>query len=110
MTTKKVTLEALDARFTKLEHVITTGFERTDRNFAAIAEDIADIKRDMATRDQIVALHTQVNSIERELRDIKRRLTHVEDNTMGYRKEIDDALERIRKIEKHLGMEKKIAA
>jgi hypothetical protein len=55
-----VTLEALDARFTKLEYPI-------ERGFAATAGDIADIKRDMATREQMIVLGTQTASIEREL-------------------------------------------
>ncbi len=38
------------------------------------------------------------------------RLTANSENMVGYRKEIDYALERIAAIEKHLGIEKKIAA
>jgi len=44
------------------------------------------------------------------VRSIKRRLTHFEDNVTGYRQEIDRALARIGAIEKHLGLNKKIAA
>ena len=64
MAKKRVTLEALDARFSKLEHLI-------ERGFAATAGDVADIKRDMATKDQVIALHTQVNSIEGQVRGMK---------------------------------------
>lgn len=96
---KKVTLETIDARFSNLEHLI-------ERGFAATAEDISKV----STKEDVWAVHTQVNSIEREVRDIKRRLAHFEDNVTGYRKESDDALERIANIEKHLGINKKIAA
>jgi hypothetical protein len=44
MAKKKITLETLDARFTKLETLI-------ERGFGAIAND-------MATKDQLIALHT----------------------------------------------------
>jgi hypothetical protein len=42
-------------------------------------------------------------------RDLEALRVNVE-NVIGYRKEIDHALERIAQIEKHLGIEKKIAA
>lgn len=57
MTKKKITLESLYTRFTKLEDLIEHGF-------GAIANE-------MATKDQIIALHTQVNSIETQLRGMK---------------------------------------
>ena len=41
---------------------------------------------------------------------VSARLTANVENVVGYRKEIDYALERIAAIEKHLGIEKKIAA
>lgn len=43
-----------------------------EKGFAAVTDDITDIKRDMATKEQVIALHTQVNSIETQLRDMKR--------------------------------------
>ena len=90
---------------TSLASTMQKGFATMDKGFAAVADDIADIKRDMATKDQIIALHTQVNAIERELRDIKLSLTRV-----VYREDMDQALARIAAIEKHLGLNKKIAA
>ena len=79
--------------------------------------------RDMATKDDIAALRTelksdiaalgdQVASIERDLRQIRRDLYELADkveNIGGYRKEIDHALERIAAIERHLGINRKIA-
>lgn len=59
-----------------------------EKGFAAVAEDITDIKRDMATKDQIIALHTQVNSIETQLRDMKHtklqsRVADLEEEVFG---------------------------
>jgi len=51
--------------------------------------------------------------VERELKAIRRDLDDLRDklkNVSGFRKEIDRALERISAIEKHLGINKKIAA
>ncbi len=47
-----------------------------ERGFAAVADDIADVRNDMARKDQIVALHEQVTSIETELRDMKHTKLH----------------------------------
>jgi len=44
---------------------------RMDRGFAAVADDIGDIREKVATKDQIIALHTQVNAIETEIRSMK---------------------------------------
>jgi hypothetical protein len=78
---KKITLEMLaaqltrmDAHTTKMDARIEKGFESTDTKFAALADDIGDIKHEMrekATKHQIVALHGQVNAIETQLRGIK---------------------------------------
>jgi hypothetical protein len=45
-------------------------------------------------------------SIRRDLDDLRERVA----NVSGFRKEIDHALERIAAIEKHLGIDKKMAA
>jgi hypothetical protein len=53
------------------------------------------------------------DSIGRELHSICSELddlTEKVDNILGYRKEIDHALERIGTIEKHLGLDRKISA
>jgi hypothetical protein len=106
---KTITLEMLAQQMQKGFASIDTRFAsiemRMQKSVAAVADDVADIKRDMATKDQIIALHTQTNSIERELRDIKLTLTRV-----LFREDMDAALERIAAIERHLGLNKKIAA
>jgi len=82
-----------------------------------------DDLRDIATKDDIAALRTelksdlaalgdQVASIERDLKQIRRDLYELAakvENIGGYRKEIDHALERIAAIERHLGINRKIA-
>jgi predicted nucleic acid-binding Zn-ribbon protein len=86
---------------------------KMDRGFAAVADDIADIKSKMATRDDIANLGGQLTSVERELKSIRRDLDDLREkveNVSGFQKEIDHALERIAAIEKHLGLDKKIAA
>ena len=86
---------------------------KMDRGFAAVADDIADIKSKMATKDDIANLGGQLTSIQRELKSIRRDLDDLREkveNVSGFQKEIDHALERIAAIEKHLGLDKKIAA
>jgi hypothetical protein len=64
----------------------------------------------LATRDDLTKLEVKIDkldiSVHRELESIKEQLT----NVIGYRKEIDHALERIAAIEKHLGITEKTAA
>ena len=79
----------------------------------ATKDDIADIGRTMATKDDFAALAAQLTSIEGELKTIRRDLDDLRskvENVLGFRKEIDYALERIAAIEKHLGIDRKIAA
>ena len=97
----------------------------------ATKEDIADIRREMATKDELAATNKELKSfrqefndfrdetrqnfreIHAELADIRRDLDDLRSrvaNITGYAKEIDHALERIAAIEKHLGIEKKVAA
>ncbi len=58
-------------------------------------------------------LSEQVTAIEEELKSIRRDLDDLADkfeNVSAFRREIDHALERIAAIERHLGLDKKIAA
>jgi predicted nucleic acid-binding Zn-ribbon protein len=67
----------------------------------------------MATTNDIATLAGQLTHIERELNAIRRDLDDLRkkvENVIGFQKEIDHALERIAAIEKHLGINKKIAA
>ena len=58
------------------------------------------------TAENFRALRAEVADVRRDVEELKSRA----DNSAGYSKEIDHALERIAAIEKHLGIEKKIAA
>jgi gas vesicle protein len=86
----KVTLDsvlsAVERSFADLEG-------KMDRGFAAVAEDITDIKSKMATKDDINRLDTKLTKFEEH--------------------EIDKRLQlevRVSIIEKHAGLDKKIAA
>ena len=95
--------------------------QTVERGFAAVAEDIADIRARMATKDDLAAVRDELRaemrdgfaSIREELRDIRQRLEALEEaarNSAGLTKEIDHLMERVRAIEKRLGIETKIAA
>ena len=76
-------------------------------------DDIVDLRKTMATKEDIANLAGQLTSVERELKSIRRDLDDLREkveNVIGFQKEIDHALERIAAIEKHLGINKKIAA
>jgi len=89
-----------------------------------VGEMLTHVVKHMATKDDVAALRKQlkgdiarvseqVTSIESELKAIRRDLDGLMEkfeNVSGYRKEIDHPLERIAAIEKHLGLDKKIAA
>jgi hypothetical protein len=81
---KTITLASLAAQMTK-------SFGAADRRFAALADDIADIKTRMGTKEDLATVSQRLTGIEGELRSINHRLD-------------------IRDIEKRLGLRKKIAA
>lgn len=103
-----------------------------DKNIADILEALDFIKEHMATKDDLAELLNElrsefrteidtlrtemqegVASIRGELRDICQRLDALEEaarNSAGLTKEIDHLMERVRAIEKHLGIQQKIAA
>ena len=77
----------------------------------ATKDDLAGVKREL--KEDIAKVGDQATGIERELKGIRRDLDVLRekvDNVSGFRKEIDHALDRIAAIEKHLGIDKKIAA
>jgi chromosome segregation ATPase len=93
-----------------------------ERGFATVAEDIASIRTELKgdidnlrieLKSDIAALGGQIADIERDLKQMRRELNDLSEkveNVTGYRKEIDHALERIAAIERHLGINRKIAA
>jgi hypothetical protein len=68
--------------------------------------DIAEIRETMATKEDFKALRAEVADIRRDLKELARTVH----NIAGLPKEIDHALDRIRRIERHLGIESDIAA
>ena len=82
-----------------------------------LTKDEGATKEDLrvfATKDEVrLIVREELRDVQNELKAIRRELdelTEKVDNITGYRKEIDHALERIAAIEKHLGINKKIAA
>ena len=82
-----------------------------------LGEMLSHVVEHMATKDELKefreetaenfrALRAEVADIRRDVEELKSRA----DNSAGYSKEIDHALARIAAIERHLGIEKKIAA
>ena len=82
-----------------------------------LGEMLAHVVKHMATKDELKefreetaenfrALRAEVADVRRDVEELKSRA----DNSAGYSKEIDHALARIAAIEKHLGIEKRIAA
>jgi hypothetical protein len=108
---------SLDAKVNALTRLVENGF-------VAVAQDIAHRPTNSSVAgiienyipglvEKVVAplLDSKLSPVLAELASIRRDLEAVRanvENVIGYRKEIDHALERISRIEKHLG--KHIAA
>ena len=82
-----------------------------------VGEMVAYVVEHMATKEELKefreetaenfrALRAEVADVRRDVEELKSRA----DNSAGFSKEIDHALARIAAIEKHLGIEGKIAA
>ena len=102
--------------------------EAKETTLKELGEMLAHVVEHMATKDDIVQLRTEMHEgfadiraemhegfadIRSELKDIRNRLDALEAavrNISGYAKEIDHLMERVKAIEKHLGIEKRIAA
>ena len=99
MAAKKTTLEELGEMLSHIvKHMATKeDLEKVDTNLVAFqtetAENFREVKAEIADIRRVVeALQARVG------------------NTEGYSKEIDHALARIARIEKHLGIEPRMAA
>jgi hypothetical protein len=108
MAKKKTELQEL-SEFIR-DHMATKEDLADLRNDMATKADLAAIRKEIATKDDLAKLDVKIDkldlSIHRELERIKEQL----ENVAGFGKEIDHALERIAAIEKHLGIDNKIAA
>jgi hypothetical protein len=115
---------AKETRLTELREMI-------ERGFKAVAEDIGDMRKDMATKEEVAdiktemmdqfkhvekqfhALDARLQGIASKIAVIHRRVERLEElgaSNAGFAKEIDLLLTRVTAIEKHLGIDKKIAA
>ena len=81
-----------------------------EKGFAAVSEDLAlrptTAAMTMLLDDHLLPLSRELASIRRDLGELAAKVH----NVMGFAKDIDHALERIAAIEKHLGLNNKIAA
>jgi uncharacterized coiled-coil protein SlyX len=92
-----------------------------------IGEMLTHVVEHMATKDDVSRLERGIDKLDRRVEEFSEQITGMEgelrlirrdldglmqkfENVSGFRKEIDYALERIAAIEKHLGLNKKIAA
>jgi CHAD domain-containing protein len=108
MAAKKTTLESL-------AKLISESSASADKKFAALAEDISDIKATMVTKDDLseleTRLDTKIDSVESNLSGqinrIDTKLTKFEESEIDKRLQLEV---RVTTIEKHLGLDTKIAA
>jgi hypothetical protein len=76
-------------------------------------DDVRDITREVIREEVPAIIREELQPIRHELREINRRLDTLDEqyrNLNGVTKEIDELRELVRAIEKHLGLDKKIAA
>lgn len=109
--------DTLERKIDRLTHTVGKRFDRLEKSmeagFAAVAEDIADLRTNMATKDQLLALSLQVHGIEQELKSIRIDLDDLAKrigDIPEYRKDIDLLYKKIARIEKYLATYKKTAA
>jgi hypothetical protein len=112
----------MDARMEQRFAEVGTAIEKQGTEIRGLTETAAYIVERMATKDdvrEIIRAHVpglvreELKEIRSEVASIRRdleRLTTNVANVVGYRKEIDYALERIAAIEKHLGINRKVVA
>jgi hypothetical protein len=76
------------------------------RGFAAVAEDITDIKSKMATKDDIADVRREMATKD-DINRLDTKLTKFEEREIDKRLQLEV---RVSAVEKHLGLDKKIAA
>ena len=103
--------KAIDAKINSLTRLVEKGFAAladdlahrpTNSSVAKIVENVVSPLLD----EKLAPIVSELGLIRRDLEDLRAKV----ENVIEYRKEIDHALERIAAIEKHLGIERKIAA
>jgi hypothetical protein len=104
MAAKKTTLESL-------AKLIFESSASADKKLTALAEDISDIKATMATKDDLAALEIRldgrIDKLDANINRIDTKLTKFEENEIDKRLQLEV---RVTTIEKHLGLDRQIAA
>jgi hypothetical protein len=70
----------------------------------ATKDDIADLRKEMATKEDLAAVETR---LDRRIEKLDTKLTKFEEHEIDKRLQLEV---RVSAIEKHLGLDKKIAA
>ncbi len=76
-------------------------------------DDVRDLTREVIRQEVPAMIREELKPIHHELKEINRRLDLIEEsyaNLKGVTKEIDEIRGEVRAIQKHLGIERKIAA
>src|ERR1700730_6089050 len=85
-----------------LDSILST----VERGFAAVAEDIADIKNKMATKDDLAAAETRlerrIDKLDAKFDRVDTKLTKFEDREINKRLQLEV---RVVAIERHLGID-----
>ena len=104
MAAKKTTLESL-------AKLISESSASADKKFAALAEDISDIKATMATKADLAAAESRpdgrIDKLDAKIDRIHTKFTKFEESEIDKRLQLEV---RVTTIEKHLGLDKQIAA
>jgi uncharacterized coiled-coil DUF342 family protein len=110
MTEKSATI---GAKLTRLTKIVEKGFAAVthELELRPTRDEVREIVEEVVNDRVPDIVREETKDIRDELRSIRRdldALTEKVDNILGYRKEIDHALERIATIEKHLGLNKQV--
>ncbi len=79
---------------------------KMERGFAAVAEDIADIRKTTATKEDIARLDKKMERVDAKIDRVDSKLSAFEDHEIDKRLQLEV---RVSAIEKRLGINKKIA-
>ena len=76
-------------------------------------DEVRDITREVIRQEVPGMIREEINPLHHELREINKRLDALDEqyrNLKGVTKEINELRAQVRAIEKHLGLDKRIAA
>jgi hypothetical protein len=107
--------KSVDAKINALTRLVEKGFAAISSDIAQLPthSDVREIAREVIREEVPPMIEEALTPIRRELAVIARRLDALDEqfaNIKGVTKEIDELRDRLSTIEKHLGIDKKIAA